>query len=227
MESRPLFVLFGGTFNPIHMGHMGLIRGLLARDDVGHLFAVPAARNPFKGSGRLMPGELRLAMVRAALQGMAGVSVLELELRREQPSYSIDTLKELTIRHPEADFRVAMGWDVYLQFHAWRGAEDILRLGGLWVVLRAGTDPAGADSTAGKLAGLPPFWRDEAGLDGAHGIRGKGGRSLVEFINLELPPISATDIRKRRDLDHVPEGARELLAAHWAEKPWSDSARNG
>ena len=82
----PTFVLFGGTFNPIHEGHVGLVRGLLRRPGIQRVFVVPAARNPFKEAEQPLPPELRLEMVNCALAHLPGAAALDLELRRTGPS---------------------------------------------------------------------------------------------------------------------------------------------
>lgn len=212
---RPTFVMFGGTFNPVHLGHLGLVEGLLRRGGVERLFVLPTAQNPFKEDAPSLPAELRLQMVRAAVQGLPGVSVLDMELRRGHPSYTIDTVTALASQYPAADLQLAMGWDVFSEFLRWRSAEAILELSGLWVVLREGFEgPASGDSGA-WLAGLPERWRGRLGLDDRGSARDGAGRVVVEFINLALPEISATQIRSERSLEWVPEKARALLAAHW------------
>lgn len=212
----PVFVLFGGTFDPIHEGHLGLVRGLLGRPEIERVFVAPAGQNPFKGAQAQLPAQLRLEMATRALAGLPGAAVLDCELRRGGPSYTIDTVSELASKYPAVVLKLAMGWDVYESFRDWRGAEALLELASLLVVTRAGgSTPAGGKSQK-WLAGLPPQWRERVrmGADGA--ARDHLGRVILQFLNLKLPRVSSSRIRTQRDLTRVPAGARELLQAYWA-----------
>lgn len=213
----PGYIIFGGTFNPVHEGHMGLMRGLLEREQGSCLLAVPASRNPFKGSGRLLPPGLRLEMLRSAMREMERASVLDLELRRPDPSYTIDTVTALGASYPGAVLRLAMGWDVYSQFPGWRDSGEIIERAGLLVIPRAGLNSPPPARGGEWLKGLPAQWRARARLDGKGRIVDGGGRVLVEFIELELPDISSSNILAERNPEQVPEGARELLTAYWEE----------
>ncbi len=214
-QETPTFVLFGGTFNPVHEGHLGLIRGLLAREDVRRVFVVPAARNPFKGGAELLPAALRLEMLERALGGVPGASVLDLELRRGQPSYTVETVAALAAKYPRARFKLAMGWDVYESFSEWRRAGAILEQAGLLVVLRGGMRPPAPKDGAAWLCGLPSRWRKRVRMGSNGAGRDEDGRVVLEFINLKLPRISSSRIRGSRTARQVPEGARQVLEAYW------------
>lgn len=215
-RDQPAFVLFGGTFNPVHLGHLGLIRGLLQREDVQRVFVVPAARNPFKAVDEPLPATLRLDMLQRALRGISGVSVLDLELRRGQPSYSVETVAALASKYPGVRLMLAMGWDVYETFGEWHNAGGILERAGLMVVTRNGAPLPAHGDRAAWLCGLPPGWRKRVrmGRDGTG--RSDEGRELLKFINLRLPNISSTQIRNKHNSRQVPEAARDLLDAYWA-----------
>ncbi|MCH7477519.1 MAG: nicotinate-nicotinamide nucleotide adenylyltransferase [SAR324 cluster bacterium] len=214
-RTRPRFIVFGGTFNPIHLGHMGLVEGLLRRGGVDHLFVVPTRQNPFKLEQEPLPGALRWEMVCRALRGIPRVSVLDLEMRREHPAYSVETLAVLGSIYPGAVFRLAMGWDVYQEFGTWRKAERILELAELVVVRRSGSGGVGATEAGEWLEGLPPPWRDRVSLTEEGHLVSQTGRTVAQFVDLDLPEISASRIREERALKWVPEASRGLLAAHW------------
>ncbi len=212
----PIFVLFGGTFDPIHEGHLGLVRGLLSRPEIERVFVVPAGQNPFKGTQAQLPAQLRLEMASLALAGLSGAAVLDCELRRGSPSYTIDTVSELASKYPAASLKLAMGWDVYESFRDWRGADALLELAGLMVVSRSGSSPPAGGKSQKWLDGLPPQWRERVRM-GANGTACEHhGRVVLEFLNLKLPRVSSSRIRTQRDLARVPAGARELLRAYWA-----------
>ncbi len=213
--ARPVFAVFGGTFNPVHEGHVGLARGLLARGGVDRVLVVPAARNPFKEGDDLLPAGLRLAMVERAMAGIAGVCVLDLEVRRGEASYTVETVAALASAYPRAELRLAMGWDVYEQFGEWRCAGAILEQAGLLVILRKGVSQQSPPGGRGRLAGLPEPWRGRLRSRG-NGRWGDGtGRTVLEFLNLALPDVSSSQIRQARALEHVPAAARPLLAEYW------------
>lgn len=213
--ARPTVVLFGGTFNPLHEGHLGIIQGLLRRPGVSRLLVIPTGRNPFKGAEPLLPVALRAGMVRAAVGHLPRVSVLELELQAPGPSYTIDTVTALARDFPEAGLCLALGWDVFREFPRWRDAPGILALASLWVILRAGTPAPDPARPGDFLAGLPSPLREEVTLDPAGRGLDRRGRVVVEFLELGLPDISSTEIRETHSLERVPPGARELLAAYW------------
>ena len=212
------FVLFGGTFDPIHEGHLGLVRGLLQRADIERIFLVPAAQNPLKGAEAHLPAQLRLEMASRAVAGLCGATVLDLELVRGGPSYTMETVAALASQYPGAQLKLAMGWDVYESFRDWRGAAELLELASLLVVLRQGSATPGSRKSHQWLAGLPPQWRDRLRM-GSNGLaREPQGRTVVEFINLRLPRVSSSQIRAKRDLSQVPAEARKLLEQYWARE---------
>lgn len=207
-------VLFGGSFNPVHEAHLALIRGLLARADVSRVYVVPAALSPFKQESAPLPAELRLRMLRLALGGFERVCVLDLEVRREPPSYTIDTMVALGAAHPQAAWRIAMGCDTYLGFARWHRAGDLLRLAGLLVVARAGMVAPFQDDPQRWRMALPPPWCGEARVEPDGRIIARDGRVLVEYAALNLPDDSSTRIRLDHAYDRVPAPARELLLAY-------------
>ena len=154
--------------------------------------------------------------------GFSGAAVLDCELRRGGPSYTIDTVSELASKYPAAALKLAMGWDVYESFRDWRGAEALLELASLLVVSRAGSPAPTGRKSDDWLAGLPSLWRGKLRM-GANGnvrdeiVCDKQGRVILEFLNLKLPRVSSSQIRAKRDLSRVPAGARELLQAYWRQ----------
>lgn len=213
-KDRSNFILFGGSFNPIHLGHAALVRAVAALPGVSGVLVVPAALSPFKTGTEPLPAELRLRMVRAALADVAGVSVLELELRRPPPSYTVDTVAEIARTYPGARLRLAMGCDTFLGFARWHRAGDILALADLLVVARAGTEPPFREGGAGWLDLLPEPWARGARVDSRGAVHTPEGRALVEYLDQPLPPCCSTRIRRERAYHLVPPGARELLEAH-------------
>ncbi len=136
---RPARVgVFGGTFDPPHVGHLALAEW--ARDELAldRVWFVPAGLPPHKRGERRSDAKHRLAMIRAAVRGHAGFEVSTLELERSGPSYTVDTLLEFARRDPRAERFLIVGGDMFDLFPKWRAPELILALATLVVALRPG-----------------------------------------------------------------------------------------
>lgn len=120
--------IYGGTFNPVHFGHIRALtafRECLALDLV---LVIPACIPPHKqGPEDISPAD-RLAMTRLALKEIPGCIVSDLEIRRGGPSYTIDTLRELKGLYPEDELFFLTGTDMFLTIDQWREGEKILQL---------------------------------------------------------------------------------------------------
>ncbi len=134
--------IFGGTFNPPHMGHLLLARMVRERCGLDRVLWVPNSRSPFKIGEDLAPAADRLAMVRAATAGDADFAVSEIETRQGGTSYTVETLRKLRAEYPDATFRLIVGSDQLPGFTRWREPEEIVRLAPLIVFPRAGYEQA-------------------------------------------------------------------------------------
>jgi nicotinate-nucleotide adenylyltransferase len=137
--------IFGGSFDPPHLGH--LVAASDACDALGldRVLWIPAARHPLKEGRVRTPPALRLEMVRAAIAGDPRFAADDLELRREGPSYTVDTLRALTGRHPGAALFLLAGADLLAELPRWREPDEVQRLATLAVLSREGDAlPAGA-----------------------------------------------------------------------------------
>jgi nicotinate-nucleotide adenylyltransferase len=134
--------VFGGTFDPPHIGH--LIAAQDARSALGldRVVFVPAAVPPHKRTEAITPPGTRLAMVRAAIAGDAGFELDDLELRREGPSWTVDTLRALRDRLPDAELFLLIGTDQFAEFETWREPSEIRRLARVAVLTREGESDA-------------------------------------------------------------------------------------
>ena len=130
--------LFGGSFDPIHMGH--LLVAVAAREELGldRLFFVPAAQSPFKPERQPTPASQRLRLLRLALAGMAWSEIDDQEIKRGGISYTIDTVKDYTRRFPKADLFYLVGADHASQLHKWRAADELAQLVQFVVIPRPG-----------------------------------------------------------------------------------------
>ncbi len=134
--------VFGGTFDPPHVGHVSLARELQASGALDEILWIPAGVPPHKSANRLTSPTLRMAMVRAATDGCAHQSVSEIELLREGPSYTVDTLRALRSTRPEAHPVLIMGSDQFAELAGWREAEEVVRLADVCVWARGGVELA-------------------------------------------------------------------------------------
>ena len=132
--------IYGGTFDPIHLGHLHAARTAMAALELDELLLVPAGIPPHKALPANVPAaEHRLAMVRLAADGI-GARASDIELRREGKSYTLDTLRAIHEREPEARLWLLMGTDMFLTFQNWREPGEILRLAGLCAFGRSADD---------------------------------------------------------------------------------------
>lgn len=141
--------ILGGAFDPPHLGHLHAARSARTAFALDHVVFVPAARPPHKPGRTLAEPSERLAMLDLLLDGEPSVSVWGVELGREGPSYTIDTLHELRTLVPRASFFLIVGEDNLAGFPQWRAVEEIVRLAQPIVVHRSGSDPTAGFARAG------------------------------------------------------------------------------
>jgi len=138
--------IFGGTFDPPHLGHVRVAADVANRLDLDRVLWIPARRSPHKPDAELTPDAVRLGMVRAAVEADARFEVSDMELDRPAPSYTVDTLRALRDRFgPEVELFLIIGIDQFEAFEAWREPDAIRRLAKIAVMDRGGT---GADEAA-------------------------------------------------------------------------------
>jgi len=130
--------IFGGAFDPPHSAHQALAQALIQRQHLDLLYIVPTGQAWHK-SRVLSDASHRLAMARLAFQNMPKVVVEEMETQRVGPSYTVDTLDALQLRHPNADFCVLVGADQAASFTQWHQWQRILEMAQLVVVQRPDT----------------------------------------------------------------------------------------
>ena len=131
--------IFGGSFDPIHHGHLILARA--AREELGldRIVFVPANMSPHKTDTRPATAEDRWNMVDLAIKGEDGFTASDVELRRPAPSYTVDTLQEFKARFAGDEFTLLIGADNVATFDTWREPDEIRRLARIAVLDRAGS----------------------------------------------------------------------------------------
>ena len=132
--------ILGGSFDPVHFGHLLMAQSAAEALKLDVVLFVPAFRSPFKTAHALPDAAKRLAMVKEAIKGNKLFNVYDGELRRQETSYTIDTLKELTLKYPGSKFYLLMGADNLRSFHRWKDPQGILKLASLATLNRPGFD---------------------------------------------------------------------------------------
>ena len=133
--------VFGGTFDPVHVGHLSIAQAALECVPLDRVIFVPTRRSPLKDRGPFAAEQDRLAMLRLATADEPRFTVSTIELDREGTSYTVDTLERLK---DEGDLYLVMGADAVSEFHRWRSPERIRELAVLLVASRPGApEPPG------------------------------------------------------------------------------------
>jgi len=196
-------VLFGGTFDPVHVGHLIVVRSIAEACGFERITFVPAARPPHKGVAATSAAD-RLAMLRLAIEGEELFDICEDELSREGASYTFDTLAGLRARHGEGvQLHWVVGADMLADLPDWHRAAEVIELARIIVACR----PPWHERMDGIVSQLAERFGPEA------------GRRLEEgIVPTPLLDISSTDIRRRlgeglsiRFL--VPESVRAYIAS--------------
>ncbi len=147
-------VIFGGTFNPIHLGHSEIIANVAALKDVEQVIVMPAKSPPHKICADLACDADRFEMCKLATRNIDKTIVSDIELMRKGKSYTFDTLKHITTLYPHDEFALVCGGDMIVTFDQWYKFEDILDLVEIIAVRRVGIDQADFDNAVTKLINI-------------------------------------------------------------------------
>lgn len=135
--------IYGGSFNPIHIGHTGMASELTRQGLVDEMWLVVSPQNPLKDSG-LWDDALRLELARIAVADIPGVEVSDIEFSLPRPNYMLTTLETLSALHPDREFVLVIGMDNWNCFRRWYRWDEILRKYRLLVLPRNSGEPASA-----------------------------------------------------------------------------------
>ncbi|MGA2222364.1 MAG: nicotinate-nucleotide adenylyltransferase [Verrucomicrobiia bacterium] len=133
--------ILGGTFNPIHIGHLIIAQDAMEQFGLDCVKFIPSATPPHKKYEGNATAAQRLAMVRLAIRGNARFEADDIEIRRGGTSYSVDTLTSLRRRDPQAQFYFIIGADSLQELHRWREVGRLVRLCTFVIVVRPGFEP--------------------------------------------------------------------------------------
>lgn len=145
--------ILGGTFDPVHVGHLAAASAAIDCAQLEHVLFIPSARPPHRPAAHAS-AEARLEMCRLAVAGESRFEVSDVEVRRGGPSYTSDTLRQLQRARPGDELHLILGWDAAKLFRSWHEPEAVLELALFVVVARPGmTAPTAADL---RSAGFDP-----------------------------------------------------------------------
>lgn len=188
--------ILGGTFNPIHKGHLALGQAAMEQYDLEEVWLMPSKLPPHKSHFAMLSEEHRLAMTALAAKENEKFRVSDFELKREGLTYTTDTLELLTKQYPDVKFYFIVGGDSLIKFKSWRRPERILELATLLGAGRAG-------------------YEAEAVNEAAEGLRRQFPKAEVGTVILPDHPISSNEIRAAFYTDE-----KERIKAFLPETVW-------
>lgn len=149
--------IYGGSFDPVHRGHLLVAQAAREELSLDRLCFVPAARSPFKPDQELAPAAMRLRLLRLALAGRPECEVDDLEIRRGGVSYSIDTVRTFKERHPKAELFYLIGTDHASALNKWKESGELARLAEFVIIPRPGVTEVAAppEFVIQRLRGFP------------------------------------------------------------------------
>lgn len=190
--------LFGGTFNPIHRGHLRAASEVIKRFNLDQIYLIPAALPPHKTSGQVAKADDRLAMINLAIADLPGVTVSDVELNRPGPSYTIDTIRHFKLTLAKgARIYLIMGLDAFLEIHTWKSHQDLLEEIAFIVLARPDEEYPDTRQTLGILeAYIKSTLSADNQFDAQHASYSLEGKQPIYVCDIEALDISSTKIRQ-------------------------------
>ena len=197
--------IFGGSFNPIHLGHTALAAAICDRGLVDEVWFMVSPQNPFKVDEELLDEQRRLAMVRLAVAGDERLRASDFEFTLPRPSYTSVTLRALTDAYPDTEFSLIIGEDNWDAFDRWHEADYILKHHPIIVYPRADEDDGGRKTKNKKqeaVAAQPRLVANEVSdssfvfSSGTAAISSEQSEPLF-LTDAPLLPVSSTLVRER------------------------------
>jgi nicotinate-nucleotide adenylyltransferase len=210
--------LFGGTFNPIHRGHLRAASEVKKSFNLDQVFLIPAALPPHKTPGAVAGAEDRLKMIHLAIEGLAGITVSDVELNRPGPSYTIDTVYDFKQTFAD-DSRIylMMGLDAFLEINTWKSHAELLEQIAFIIMARPDEDYRDAHQGWKILENyLKLTLSEDYEFQAAPDCYYSEGKPPIHIIDIDALDISSTKIRenvkKKKTIEHlVPARVAEFI----------------
>jgi nicotinate-nucleotide adenylyltransferase len=183
--------LFGGSFDPVHLGHLLVAQAAIEELGLDQLSIIPAAQSPFKPDDNSAPAAERLRLLRLAFAGTTNCEVDEQEIRRGGVSYSVETLREYAKRFPKAELFYLIGADNVANLNEWREANELAKLAEFVAIPRPGESPVN----------FPPPFRGQTLKGFPLGVSSSQIRARVKAglpVDHLVPPFIAEAIHSAR-----------------------------
>lgn len=166
--------IYGGAFNPVHKGHIEIVKQLKKRFNFDKILVIPSKYSPHKSNKELVSDEHRLNMCKLAFKDIENCEVSDIEIRRNKISYTVDTLTELKMIYPFDELYLVCGSDMFLSFLNWRNPKEIFNLSNI-LAFRRGNE---------KLEVMNDYKKklEESGAN-------------VTICEVDIPPFSSTGVR--------------------------------
>lgn len=127
MENKKIRTgIFGGSFNPIHIGHLALANFICENNEVDELWFMVSPQNPFKQNMNMLDDRTRLRLVNEAIKGYSKFHASDFEFSLPKPSYTVNTLEKISQAYPNREFHLIIGADNWATFQKWKSPEQIL-----------------------------------------------------------------------------------------------------
>lgn len=194
--------ILGGTFNPIHNGHIALAMAAKEQYALDEVWIMPSKLPPHKSHFAMLSEETRMKLIELAIKNQPGFTASDFELRREGLTYTADTLELLTTDYPEVRFYFILGGDSLVSFQTWRHPERILALAAVLAAGRAGYETECIEKAICNLKALYPY-------------------AEIGSVTLSDYPVSSSEIRRafysgtaECVKEHLPESVFSYLQKH-------------
>jgi nicotinate-nucleotide adenylyltransferase len=190
--------ILGGSFDPVHNGHIGLAAHSLEKFKLDNILFVPAYLSPHKLDLKPAEPRHRLAMLKLAIAPYPFFLASEIELKKKEVSFTIDTLSDLTARHPETDFFLIMGKDAFASIKTWKSVHPLLGMCHVIVATRPGYSLDGIEGCIKNIFAQSGSPYSSATLEGDvrvfHHLK---NNTTLNFFDLIPMDVSSTAIREK------------------------------
>ena len=191
--------IIGGTFDPVHNGHLHLAEQAQKFFDLDRVIFIPAFRSPHKLAIKPESCKHRLSMLSLALKNRSGFSIDKIEIKKNAVSYTIETLKDLNSKHPDWSVFLILGADVFQTIDTWKKSTQLLDFCNILVATRPGVDFAISDSIKNKLSLSEPATNNHPSKFRTELMVFENFKKGAQVIFFPIPPldISSKNIRQR------------------------------